>query len=170
MPDDDLKLLTLINTAGFNFYDKLAPEQRQQYSITYDFHLLNKDGSRVLINHKLTPLFLTPDQKIWKAICIVSIAHRKTAGNAFIYKQGDDTIWQLDVETGVWCKNTKPRLSPREIEILRLHAQGLTINQIAEKIFVAPDTVKYHRRHIFEELNVKNMTEALSYAVSSRII
>ncbi|MDT3405424.1 response regulator transcription factor [Mucilaginibacter terrae] len=168
--EPDLQLLTVINNAGFDFYDKLPPADRKLYSISYDFHLVNKDGNRTLVNHKLTPLFLTADQKIWKSMCIVSISHYQTAGNVFIHKQGSDNTWQLDLTTGLWRKNSKPKLSQRETEILRLHAQGLTINQIAEKIFIAPDTVKYHRRRIFEQLNVKNMVEALGYAVSSRII
>lgn len=170
VPEPDLQLLTMINSAGFDFYDKLPPADHMLHSITYDFNLVSKDGNRTLVNHKLTPLFLTPDQKVWKAMCIVSISHHQTAGNVFIHKQGSDNTWQLDLATSVWRKNSKPKLNQRETEILRLHAQGLTINQIAEKIFVAPDTVKYHRRRIFEQLNVKNMVEALGYAVSSRII
>ncbi len=76
----------------------------------------------------------------------------------------------LDIEHNTWHKSVKPVLTKREIEILRLHAQGLTINQIAEKIFVAPDTVKYYRRRIFERLAVGNMVEALSYAITSKLL
>jgi len=170
VPEDDLELLTLINNAGFDFFEKLPGEEKKQYSITYDFHLENKDGKLVLINHKLTPLFLTSEGKLWKAMCIVSISHHKNAGNVYIYKQGADEIWELDLVNNVWRKSEKPKLTKREIEILQLHAQGLTINQIAEKIFVAPDTVKYYRRRIFERLGVSTIVEALSYAVNSKII
>lgn len=170
VPEDDLELLTVINSAGFDFFEKLPGEEKKQYSITYDFHLENKDGKLVLINHKLTPLFLTSEGKLWKAMCIVSISHHKNAGNVYIYKQGADEIWELDLVNNVWRKSEKPKLTKREIEILQLHAQGLTINQIAEKIFVAPDTVKYYRRRIFERLGVSTIVEALSYAVNSKII
>jgi DNA-binding CsgD family transcriptional regulator len=170
VPEDDLELLTVINNAGFDFFEKLPGEEKKQYSITYDFHLENKDGKLVLINHKLTPMFLTSEGKLWKAMCIVSISHHKNAGNVYIYKQGADEIWELDLVNNVWRKSEKPKLTKREIEILQLHAQGLTINQIAEKIFVAPDTVKYYRRRIFERLGVSTIVEALSYAVNSKII
>ncbi len=70
----------------------------------------------------------------------------------------------------VWIKSLKPALTKREIEVLRLHAQGLSINEIAEKVSVTLDTVKYYRRRIFERLNVDTMVEALSYAVNSKII
>lgn len=170
VPEDDLKLLNLINNAGFDFFEKLPGDEKKRYSITYDFHLINKDGKPVLINHKLTPLFLTTEGKMWKSMCIVSISHHKHVGNICIYKQGADEIWELDIESMTWRKSEKPKLTKREVEILQLHAQGLTINQIAKKIFVAPDTVKYYRRRIFDRLGVGNIVEALSYAVNSKII
>lgn len=170
VPEMDLTLLNLINEAGFDFFNRLPREEKKQYSITYDFHLLNRDGKHILINHKLTPLFLTSDEKIWKAMCIVSISHNKHAGNVYIYKQGADERWQLDIINNVWRKSEKPKLTKRETEILHLYAQGLTIGQIAEKIFVTPDTIKYYRRRIFERLEVSNMVEALSYAVNNKII
>lgn len=170
VPENDLEMLNQINEAGFEFFKKLSGDEKKKYSITYDFHLVNKEGKHILINHKLTPLFLTSEGKLWKAMCIVSIAHHKKAGNICIYKQGTDEMWELDLGNNVWRKSEKPKLTKREIEILQLYAQGLTINQIAEKIFVAPDTVKYYRRRIFERLNVSNIIEALSYAVNNKII
>lgn len=170
VPENDLELLTAINNAGFDFYDQLPPDERTQYSITYDFHLTNKEGKQLLINHKLTPLFLNADQKVWKAICVVSISHQKNAGNVFIYKQGSADRWELDTVKNVWRKSLKPQLNKRELEVLRLHAQGFLINEIAEKIFVAPDTIKYYRRRIFEKLQVSTMAEALHYAIDGKMI
>lgn len=170
VPENDLHLLTLINEAGFDFFQKLPADEKRLYSITYDFHLVNKDGKSILVNHKLTPLFLTSEGDMWKAMCIVSISHHKNVGNIYIYKQGSDEMWELNIENSVWHKSKKPKLTKREIEILHLHARGLTISEIAEKIFVAPDTVKYYRRRIFESLGVSNIVEALSYAVNNKII
>jgi DNA-binding CsgD family transcriptional regulator len=170
VPEKDLTLLNIINEAGFDFFANLPGEEKIHYSITYDFHLLNRDGKKTLINHKLTPLLLTSDKKMWKAMCIVSISHHKSPGNIFIYKQGSDEVWELDLKDKGWYKSEKPKLTKREIEVLRLHAQGLSINEIAEKVSVAPDTVKYYRRQIFDRLNVSTITEALWYAVNSKII
>ncbi|WP_175634229.1 response regulator transcription factor [Pedobacter ghigonis] len=170
VPEKDLQLLDLINESGFNFFEKLPLNEKKLYSITYDFHLLNKGGKASLINHKLTPLFLNAEGKMWKAICVVSISANKTAGNAAIHKHGSDQLWELDEKKQVWSKQSKPQLSERELEVLRLYAQGLTINQIADKIFVSPDTVKYYRRKIFENFRVSNIVEALSYAVNNKVI
>ena len=103
-------------------------------------------------------------------MCIVSISHHQQSGNIAIHKQGTDEVWKLDTDTKLWYKSLKPKLTEREIEVLQLYAQGLTINQIADKLFVAPDTVKYYRRRIFDTLNVSNIVEALAYVVNNKII
>jgi DNA-binding NarL/FixJ family response regulator len=52
-------------------------------------------------------------------------------------------------------------LSIRELEILHLVADGLTYPQIADRLFVATNTIKKHMMNIFGKLNVKNKIEAL---------
>ncbi|PZR19238.1 MAG: helix-turn-helix transcriptional regulator [Flavobacterium psychrophilum] len=170
VPENDLEMLGIINEVGFDFYERLPIEEKKNYSITYDFHLINKDNKKVLINHKLTPLLLTAEGKLWKSLCAVSISNHKTTGNIEIYKQGSDEMWTLNIQSKVWQKSSKASLTKKEIQVLQLHAQGLTINEIAEKLHVAPDTIKYYRRKIFERLNVSNILEALSYAVNRKII
>ncbi|KIO51546.1 response regulator transcription factor [Flavobacterium hibernum] len=171
VPTEDLQLLNTINNAGFDFYDKLPNnDERKLYSISYDFHLKGKYDKPILINHKLTPLFLNQQGAVWKSLCLVSISHNKKAGNIIINKQGSDTLWKFDLSDKVWIAKNKSKLKDKELEILRLYAQGLTINQIAEKMFVSPDTIKYYRRKIFEAFEVKNFTEALSFAKDNKII
>lgn len=170
VPQNDLEMLSIINEAGFDFYENLPAAEKTLYTITYDFHLINKDNKKTLINHKLTPMILTPEGKLWKSLCSVSISNNKSAGNIYISKQASDEIWELNTQSKTWQKSSKVSLTAKEVQILQLHAQGLTINEIAEKIHVAPDTVKYYRRRIFERLNVKNILEALSYAVNRKII
>ena len=55
-------------------------------------------------------------------------------------------------------------LSQRELEILHLIAQGLSNRQIAERLFLALDTVKGHNRIIFDKLQVQRRTEAIARA------
>ena len=51
-------------------------------------------------------------------------------------------------------------LTPRELEVLQLIAQGLTNRQISERLFLALSTVKGYNRIIFDKLHVNNRTEA----------
>ena len=52
-------------------------------------------------------------------------------------------------------------LSTREVEVLRLLAQGLGSAQIAEKLFLSHVTVRNHIQHILEKLNVHSRLEAV---------
>jgi len=52
-------------------------------------------------------------------------------------------------------------LSEREIEILRLIAQGFSNQEISKNLFLALNTVKGHNRNLFGKLGVKNRTEAV---------
>jgi LuxR family maltose regulon positive regulatory protein len=55
-------------------------------------------------------------------------------------------------------------LSPRELEVLHLIAQGLSNQEISERLFLALDTVKGHNRKIFGKLQVQRRTEAVARA------
>ncbi|WP_442265279.1 response regulator transcription factor [Tenacibaculum sp. ZS6-P6] len=168
--EPDLDLLLKINTIGFDFYEKLPVEERKNYTISYDFHLKNNEGKIILINQKLTPLFLTNDGKIWKALCIISLSAEQNSGNIKVYKKGDNKIFKYDLEGDFWKTTEKIKLTSRESEILRYSIRGYTINEIAEAIFVSPDTVKFHRRKLFDKLEVVNISEAIAYATNNRLI
>lgn len=166
----DLELLIKINTIGFDFYDKIPLEERKDYTISYDFHIKNQEGKIILINQKLTPLFLTDSGKIWKAICIVSLSAEREAGNIKIYKKGNNQILKYVLEGDFWKTDKKIKLSYREKEILQLSTRGYTINEIAESIFVSPHTVKFHRKKLFDKLKVSNISEAIMYATNNKLI
>jgi LuxR family maltose regulon positive regulatory protein len=55
-------------------------------------------------------------------------------------------------------------LSERELEILRLVAEGLSNREVSERLFIALDTVKGHNRNIYQKLQVKRRTEAVARA------
>jgi LuxR family maltose regulon positive regulatory protein len=55
-------------------------------------------------------------------------------------------------------------LTPREVEVLRLIASGLSNQEIGARLFLALDTVKGHNRRIFEKLQVQRRTEAIARA------
>ncbi len=58
----------------------------------------------------------------------------------------------------------KETLSPREIEILRLVAEGLTNREISQKLHLALETIKWYNKQIFSKLGAKNRTQATKLA------
>lgn len=166
----DLGLLLKINEVGFEFYERIPLEDRKNHTISYDYHLKNQEGKTILINQKLTPIFLTNEGKIWKALCIISLSSEQKSGNIAIYKKGDNKIFRYDLEGSFWKSTEQIKLSDREREILLYSTRGYTINEIAECIFVSPDTVKFHRRKLFDKLDVVNISEAIAHATNNKLI
>ena len=60
-------------------------------------------------------------------------------------------------------------LSGREVEVLRLVAQGRTDAEAAEELFISPRTVSQHLRNIYNKLGVNNRAEAAARAVEHGI-
>ncbi|MBT2622719.1 MULTISPECIES: response regulator transcription factor [Chryseobacterium] len=165
----DADLLSKVNQIGFEFYEKIPADERKYYTLSYDIHLLNNNKA-FLVNQKLTPLFLTEEGKIWKAMGVVSLSTNTNSGNITISKQGTNDYWRYDTKEGVWRNEKKIKLTERELDVLRYHAQGYTINKIAEKIFVSPDTIKFHRRKLFEKMQVTNISEALAFVTNNKLL
>lgn len=166
----DLDLLIKINTVGFEFFETLPLDERKDYTITYDFHIKNQENNIILINQKLTPIFLTDSGKIWKAVCIVSLSTEKQAGNIKIFKKGSNKIFVYDLDNNLFKTDEKIVLSPREKEILQLSIRGYNINEIAKALFVSPDTVKFHRKKLFNKIDVNNISEAIMFVTNNKLI
>jgi DNA-binding NarL/FixJ family response regulator len=63
-----------------------------------------------------------------------------------------------------------PRLTEREMEVLRLVAQGLNNRDIAKDLFISENTVKNHIRNILEKLHLHSRMEAVVYAVREKLL
>jgi len=63
-----------------------------------------------------------------------------------------------------------PRLTERELEVLRLVAQGQSNREIAKSLFIAENTVKNHVRNILEKLHLHSRMEAVVYAMREKLL
>lgn len=64
----------------------------------------------------------------------------------------------------------KSSLSLREIEILKLISNGLTNNEIADKLYLSSHTVATHRKNLMRKLNAKNNVDLVISAIKESII
>ncbi|KJL21282.1 Response regulator protein VraR [Microbacterium oxydans] len=67
-------------------------------------------------------------------------------------------------------RNPLPKLTEREIEVLRLLATGAANKEIARALFVTEATVKSHIAHIFTKLNVDSRSRAIHIAQETGLI
>ena len=63
-----------------------------------------------------------------------------------------------------------PRLTDRELEVLKLVAQGLNNREIAKRLFISENTVKNHVRNILEKLQLHSRMEAVMYAMREKLL
>jgi DNA-binding NarL/FixJ family response regulator len=61
-------------------------------------------------------------------------------------------------------------LSERELEVLKLSAEGHSLKQIAVLLNISEDTVDTHSRNVVNKLNAKNMKHAIANAFRKRVI
>ncbi len=61
-------------------------------------------------------------------------------------------------------------LSTREIEIIKLIAQGMTNKEIAEQLFISPRTSDTHRTNIMKKLSIHNVAGLVRFAFQNKLI
>ncbi len=169
VPEQDIQLLKKINDDGFDFFENLSKEERLTHSISYDFHLKQSNGKPLLINHKLKPILLDKSSNPWIALCVVSISSHANAGNIKFKSDENGKQFEYNLETDRWVEAPHVKLKPREKDILLFSAQGLTMDQIADRLYVSIDTIKFHKKQIFSKLKVKSITEATALAIEQSL-
>lgn len=97
-----------------------------------------------------------PSEEIEKAIITVM------AGNEFWL--GRDSVRESIQD------HNQLMLTRREIEVLKLIAEGLTNQEIADKLFVSASTVDSHRKNLLAKLQVKNTAALVRTALENKII
>jgi DNA-binding NarL/FixJ family response regulator len=61
-------------------------------------------------------------------------------------------------------------LTAREVEVLRLVAQGLTNEQVAEQLVISPRTVNTHLTSIYGKIGVSTRSAATRYAIKHNLV
>src|SRR4029079_14220455 len=61
-------------------------------------------------------------------------------------------------------------LSPRELEVVKLIAEGFTSEEIGEQLFISKKTVYRHRKNVLEKLGMRNRVELTRYAIRRGLV
>lgn len=101
VPEDEVPMLTELNRSGFRaFYDEPV-ENRRQCMMSYDFHIIHGDRL-LLVNHKITPLAMTDEGRVWLALCTVSLSPHKESGHIEFrqFATGEKREYSLEAHRG----------------------------------------------------------------------
>lgn len=111
-------------------------------------------------------LFKNADKEL-----LVSAITSVAQGNLFFSEAiKNKLIFTNEEEDESSTKSILPKLSSREKEILELIAKGLTINQIADTLFISHHTVVSHKQKLFYKFNVDKITSLVKKALDLEII
>ena len=94
-------------------------------------------------------------------------------GGTLTKKQPEVVVREVRVEGPFVLDEERVRelqITPRELEILGLIAQGLSNKEIGARVFVSENTVKTHASRLFDKLGARRRTEAVQLAKSWRLI
>ena len=76
----------------------------------------------------------------------------------------------LDVQERLAERASRPSLTPREVQVLELIAEGMRNREIAEVLHLSEETVEVHVKNIRTKLGVKDRTAAVNVAIKRGII
>ncbi len=73
-------------------------------------------------------------------------------------------------DNNVKTADNESHLTKRELEIIRLIADGLTNNEIASRLFLSNVTVNTHRKNMLAKLHLKNTASLVKYAAENKLL
>jgi len=148
------------------FYYNTPKDRRYDYSLEFDTDLINISRLNAKrVNIKMSPLVINRDGYIWLVLGIVSPAVSKAQkDNAIIYNIKAKELYSLSDTGKGWDKSNICELNNKEQKVLQLTEQGLTNDEIAQTMKLNINTIKYHKRNIYQKLNVNNCVEAVAIA------
>ena len=117
-----------------------------------------KAGADVFINKD------TGKTELLKAIA------KAMLGEKYISPEISNNLITHLTDRRVQTTDNEKKLTPRELEIIRLIAEGLTNHEIAGKLFLSNVTVDTHRKNMLAKLHLKNTASLVKYAADHNLL
>ena len=166
-PKEEHNMLHEINEVAFEMFFKMGDDEARTCVVSYDYHLVH-GSRRGLVSQQMTPLAFNQSGQLWLGLCVISLSHNKEPGNLVL--KSDRRAMIYDFDRHIWNLLAPVQLSADEKSVIQLAAKGYTIEQIAEKMCKAVDTVKQCRRRLFAKLGVDNIAEAVVFAINNKLL
>jgi PAS domain S-box-containing protein len=115
---------------------------------TGHYEIQRADGSRTMVEYRATRDFGAGEHLI--------------AVREIVVRSG--------LRDGLWARRARMSLSPRELEVLQLVADGCSAPEIGELLYVSAGTVKTHLKNIYGKLGVRDRASAVAEALRRGLI
>jgi DNA-binding NarL/FixJ family response regulator len=97
---------------------------------------------------------------------LVEACRASLRGEPFLYAGATNALLRDQVQNG----KVEEVLSPRELEVVKVVAEGYSSEEIAEMLVISVRTVERHRRNILEKLGMRNRVDLTRYAIRRGLV
>lgn len=101
---------------------------------------------------------------------LISAVKSVVKGEKYICKKTSELILKDAMNDEIEELSLAEKLTEREVEILKLIADGLTANEIAETLFISPKTVENHKANMMEKFETNKIVKLVKVAFENNII
>jgi DNA-binding CsgD family transcriptional regulator len=172
---DDMSFVSKAEEKALAFvFEIIGAEKFNKYKGSYNFRLKTADGSYQLFNHQALVLTMDENCKFIKSLNIhTNISHLTKMNNykfSLIGLAGEPSYLNMevnDIPPGTAVNPVAENIfTKREIEIIKLLAEGRSTKSIAEKLFISPTTAETHRKNILRKSGCDNSVMLVARSIS----
>ena len=157
---DDFPISVQKAKDAFSYLLTLDGDEKKNFTFSLEYRIRRLDGKYIKVNRQS---FIISTDVNGNAVHICSIITELSSGA--LLKSETEYI-NLDSNK----PNKSINLSKRELEILKLLAEGKTSNEIANLLFISFHTVEKHRKNMLFNNSAKNTLELIKFAKENLII
>ena len=156
--------------------NRIMPAQILNYKISYCLRVRTKSGGYKLVLLQTLTLQCTEEGALLKVLGVhTDITHITKVNNyklSLIGLNGETSFLELNVlADNPWDRfPEKTLLTEREIEVIKLTAEGMTSKEVAEVLFISNETINSHKRNALYKMGFKNTYQLISYCIRKGLI
>ena len=173
---EDLEKLHLKEDTVRNFlYEKITVAEIPFYKVVYLLRLKDLAGNYKTILHQSRAITVSDDGKIQQVLTVhsdVTFLEIPFNNNISFISQKLPSFFATEKE-GKYLYNKdikKNKFTKREIEVIKKISEGKIHSQIADELFVAKNTINYHRKNILRKSGCNNSAQLIAQCVKEGII
>jgi DNA-binding NarL/FixJ family response regulator len=101
---------------------------------------------------------------------LLTAAQKALKGEVYVSEKIAPEVMQALAEASRQNKSVRSELTARQREVLQLVAEGHTIPEIAQTLYISPRTVEFHKYNVMEALGLHSTAELTQYAIKHGIV
>lgn len=170
--EEELPNFIRVHQACFSFIREVKIPDRSNYVSSINLHLQRPGSqSELLIHLQETPLVLSENGNVWLTLCQVSLPASGRNDETRLFSSRANRSWGFNKLDGRFHEDhSRLILSDIERQILHFASRGLSSKEIGAKLYRSAETVRSHKKELFDKLQVSNIAEAVGVAISRKLL